>query len=289
VNRILIATDFSADAQRAADHGVALARFFGAPVELVSSVMIPPTALYPGTAALPPDFIETIREQVQERLESMAAELRAEGLTASVHLAWGEPSSALCERAEQVGADLITLGTRGRTGLPHVVLGSVAERTVRMAPCPVLTAHADSPAPGDVATILVPTDFSSHADAALEWVRPVLSKTGARLILLHAYHLPRGLESAALALDERITLAIEAEVERRFEGLRGDAAGELEFVLRRDSPDVAALEVAQEYGADLIVIGTRGRSGLAHVLLGSTAERVIRNSAAPVVSLKASD
>lgn len=288
MRRILIATDFSPHATRAAEHGAAFARLFGAEVELLTSVFLPAMALYPGSIALPEGYLQQLREQTRERLEALARKLRAEGLQVGCVVASEDASASIGVRARESGADLVAMGTRGRSGLPHVLFGSVAERTARLAPCPVLTAHADSPAPGPLRKILVPTDFSEHADAALEWVHPLAQKTGAHLILLHSYHLPRGLEPAALATDESIAEAVTADVERRLEAFRRAAPGcEAQFVLRRDHPDVAALELARQQAVDLIAIGSRGRTGLAHVVLGSTAERIIRGSRVPVVSMHA--
>jgi nucleotide-binding universal stress UspA family protein len=289
MQRILIATDFSSHAQGALDHGLAFARLYAAEVELVTSVFLPSVSPDYGTLDLPAvDYLQAAREQTRERLEALAQPLREEGLRVSCSVVDDEPAPALCARAEKTHADLIVIGTHGRTGLSHVLLGSVAERALRLAPCPVLTVHASCPAPRPIRIILVPTDFSEHADAALAWTRGLARKTGARVVLMHSYYMPPGMQQSARLADEVVGISVTQEVERELDVLTRSIEGcEAEFVVARGNPDTAALDLAEERGADLIVIGTRGRSGLAHVVLGSTAERIIRRAGRPVVSLKA--
>lgn len=283
---ILIATDFSAHAERAAEWGAAIARLLGADVELLAAFHFPPIVPAPGAAALPGDLFERAREGLREQLEERAGALREGGLRVSVCVRQDDPSVAICEHAEEISAELIAMGTRGLSGLRHVVLGSVAERTARTATCPVLTAHSDCPAPGAIRTILVPSDFSTHADAALAWATRLAASTKARVVLEHSYHVPRNLESSVVLTDQGVIDSIAEDVNSRLDRVKSDSGVDADFVLANGHADEAALEVARAQSADLIVIGTRGLTGLGHVLLGSTAERIIRRSAVPVVSLK---
>jgi nucleotide-binding universal stress UspA family protein len=90
---------------------------------------------------IPPDSLTSYREAAAATLETLLEKLRSAGVEGHLHLAPGNAVSVIDEVAREVGADLVVVGTRGRTGLPHVLLGSVAERVVRTAPCPVLTVH----------------------------------------------------------------------------------------------------------------------------------------------------
>jgi nucleotide-binding universal stress UspA family protein len=92
--------------------------------------------------AIPTAFIEEAREAAAAKLDALIRRVATEGVTATSHLSEVPAASAIVDLAEELGADLIVMGTRGHTGLKHVLLGSVAERTLRHAPCSVLTVKA---------------------------------------------------------------------------------------------------------------------------------------------------
>lgn len=145
VGTILVPTDFSPDADRAVETAGELAELFGAKVVVMHAyhVTIPMATPMAGPYVLPEGFYAEIREQATAHVAKIAAELAAKGIEAT-GVAISEPASlAVVSQAESLPADLIVMGTRGLTGLKHVVLGSVAERVVRMAPCPVLTVKAE--------------------------------------------------------------------------------------------------------------------------------------------------
>ena len=93
----------------------------------------------PDEIAIPTEFWAGVRDAATRRVEAAVASARAAGIAVEPHLVEGPPAEAIREVAEQTSADLIVIGTRGHTGLKHVLLGSVAERTLRHAPCAVLT------------------------------------------------------------------------------------------------------------------------------------------------------
>jgi nucleotide-binding universal stress UspA family protein len=139
ITKILVPTDFSSSAAAALDYAAALARRLGAEIHLFHAYHFPTYLIMPEQIATPGDFWESLRSSAAARLEAMRAPLVAAGIDTHLHVMEGAPASAILEAARSLPADLIVMGTRGRTGLKHVALGSVAERTVRMAPCPVLT------------------------------------------------------------------------------------------------------------------------------------------------------
>lgn len=285
--KILVATDFSPHAERALEHGIALARLFGGTVELFSSAYIPPTALAAMATGMSPGLIQEARDETHAKLEAQVARVRAQGLEVTCSSSTDEPSMAICARAREIGADLIATGTRGHTGLAHVVFGSIAERVTRLAHCSVLTAHADSPAAGAYRRVLVPTDFSPDAELALTWARKLVEKTGGKLVVLHSYDLPALLTGGAAFATPTIQQSLQSAARERLDELRKSLPGqEIETVLAHGRPDLSILETAESERIDLIAMGTRGRTGLAHVVMGSTAERVLRRAHQPVVTLK---
>jgi len=133
---ILYPTDFSAGARPAFEVACALASEGGGRV-VVLHVERPPLATLGGTAGVPPLPSEYDRERFWEELK--AIQPARGGITAEHCLEYGEPAAVILKVAQEIGADLIVMGTHGRTGLRRLLMGSVAERVVRKAPCPVLT------------------------------------------------------------------------------------------------------------------------------------------------------
>lgn len=285
VQRILVATDFSPHADRALEWASALAVRFSAELELLSSVFALPLATGTPGYAIPSDYLRGAREAADRRLNELATGLEQRGLRARYTILHEDPSSGICARAKEVGAGLIALGTRGRSGLAHVLLGSVAERVARLAPCPVLTVHAEVLAPRPLRKLLVPMDFSPAAERALRLARELVEPGGV-LVLAHAIPpvMAPGEPETPLA-DPRS----EAWAREEFAKLAPELGGTVaELDLRFGAPDTAVLAAAAAHQVDLIAMGTRGRTGLAHVLLGSVAERVIRRSPLPVITARPS-
>jgi len=289
---ILVGTDFSETAAAALDWAVELARQQGAAIELVHAVTVPPSIPgYVPSAGV--DFQEEVQKAAEARLAATAATLGGRGVEIATRLVPGAPSQVILDRAEETGAVAIVLGTRGLTGLRHLLLGSTAQRVVHGANCPVLSVH-----PGDlgrhreIRTILVPTDFSQDAALAITAAHRLLAslERDARLVLLNVYNLPIEytaygaiptsvdfLQDAGLEAERRLYEAAQA-LQR--EGLT------VETVARQGNPAHAIAEEAEARGADLIAMGTRGVTGLRHLLLGSTAERVVEYAPCPVMTVR---
>ena len=129
---LLVPTDFSPAADRAVDYAAALAVTLEARVTLM-------TATYLGdTPEVHLAYIEKVRAEDKERLEGVRQRIEQAGVSVSALMAYGPPAQQIVETARKRGADLIVMGTHGRTGIQHLLIGSVAERVVRLAPCPVL-------------------------------------------------------------------------------------------------------------------------------------------------------
>jgi nucleotide-binding universal stress UspA family protein len=143
-----------------------------------------------------------------------------------------------------------------------------------------------------VETILVPTDFSSHAEEALAVATELAKTFGARIVVLHAYHLDVPMMSpmaGGYALPENFYADLQAHATARVEKLAGDLATEGVDAVGVAIPEAASLAIvdqAHSLPADLIVMGTRGNTGLKHVVLGSVAERVVRAAPCPVLTVK---
>ena len=291
IKTVVAATDFSEPAEVGLAWAAQVARTHGARLLVVHAVAPPmPVADF---AAPPLTVDQDLREAAQARLEAAVGGEALAGVEAETVLRDGTPAQAVLDVADEVGADLIVVGTRGLTGFRHLLLGSTAERIVQRAKAPVLSVHPGDPPPaGPPRTILVPTDFSEDAQAALEAATDCLglAAEGTRVILLHVYHVPAeyrsyGPTSSFARFTEEVSESFCGRLEELAAPLRaGDR--EVEVVCVQGIPPERIVHEAEERGADLIAMGTHGRSGVAHLLLGSTAERVVQHARCPVLTVR---
>ena len=144
IARILVPTDFGAASDAALGYARALATQFGASITLVHVFEDPFTSgafVGDGTVTMPLDLTEALERAAREQLEVRHAEHAPSLPLSSADLLRGPTAKRIVEHAEKIGADLIVMGTHGRGGLGHLMLGSIAEKVVRTAKCPVLTAR----------------------------------------------------------------------------------------------------------------------------------------------------
>lgn len=142
---LLVAYDFSEDSDAAIGWAQELAGTTGASVHVLHVVRRPLEVLSPYEIPVPETLMAEVRRNAAERLAPVVERLKRSGVSAEAHVREGFTADAIVVEARSLRADLIVMGTRGLTGLKHVLLGSVAERTMHHAPCPVVTVKADSP------------------------------------------------------------------------------------------------------------------------------------------------
>ena len=201
----------------------------------------------------------------------------------------GVPAVEILRVAEDLGADLIALGTEGLTGIPRIIMGSVAEAVLRRASRPVLVMRAGThlSKPGqEPRRILHPTDFSEESRAALSVARELARDLGIGLVLLHV--LPAGGKAPGIVpptVDVTATRDALDLMQRLTDG--ADLKSPIQTALRQGETGAEILQAAKAAECDLIVMGTHGRSGLGRLLLGSVAEAVIHRAPCPVISVKA--
>ena len=290
---IILTTDLSDAARAAFPPAVDLARRFGARIDLVHVLENAPGG--PGDA---PGAGRTLRDELERRLRDLSRDGVFEGV-AAVHpqVIEGYGAGAVARFAEAGGQDLIVAATHGRSGVPHLLLGSFVEKLVRTAPCPVLTWRAGAGRTGGpfhVRRILYPHDFSELSGAALDAVRFFAASFDAEVDLFHVLareFVPLVLhEESAGMWHEAPQLWKEAR-EWSMEELRRLAGTRLaEHRVRIDcatgSPAAEIVRQASKTDADLVVLATHGRGGIAHALAGSVAERVVRASPCPTLTVR---
>ena len=140
--KILVPIDFSDHSSAALDLAIDVARTYGATLHLLHCYPIDPGAISPYGIVIPEGFDRDVREAAGNQLARWADKAAAANVAVEQHLSSMFPAEVIARTAEEIGADLIVMGTRGLSGLKHVLLGSIAERVLRLAPCPVLTVKA---------------------------------------------------------------------------------------------------------------------------------------------------
>jgi nucleotide-binding universal stress UspA family protein len=288
--RILVPTDFSKPSDAALAHARSLAESTGATLHVLHVVdnMFLRTVL-----ADPRDYETAALKQLQDRVP---VEDRGAPAILVVERS-DEPADEITSYARTHDIELIVMGTHGRGRMAHLLLGSVAEKVARTAPCPVLTMR-DNPLTSSAKglRILVPTDFSPSSDAALGWAKRLAAKLRGSVRMLHV------IENPAVAPSFGSELFVPEPPGMQTDRTR-DARIQLSRRILADSRSRVAVTgdviqgpvgamitaYAGDAGFDVIVMGTRGRGGLAHLLMGSIAESVIRTAHCPVLTVKSSD
>jgi nucleotide-binding universal stress UspA family protein len=144
IRRILVPTDFSDASTGALQMAIELAQRFGARITLFHAHQVPSYVFPEGMMPVSPPVLQDLEQSIGLELTRLAAGVESAGVPVDHHQALGVPFAEVCRYAEEMHADLIVMGTHGRTGLRHVLLGSTAEKVVRKAPCPVLTVRPEA-------------------------------------------------------------------------------------------------------------------------------------------------
>ncbi|MBX7187739.1 MAG: universal stress protein [Vicinamibacteria bacterium] len=295
--RILLPTDFSGFSFQALRHALALTRKFKARLRVVHVVQ----DLYSRGDAKPafpgPDAADARRMAERETHAFMTA-AREAGIDYETQIREGNPWREIQAAAEEMPADLVIMGTHGRSGAERFLLGSVAEKLVHRLPCPVMTVRHDDGAAwegqGLIRRILCATDFSENSERAFHLSLALASSLGAKVTLLHAIeHMP-DLGEARYRMVVPDVKPLLSEIERTASERLERAAA---LPARWAGVDVTArlgagracdeiVRVALDEGAGLIVIGAQRHGLLEHVLSGSNAQQVIRSANCAVLTVR---
>jgi nucleotide-binding universal stress UspA family protein len=296
--RILCPIDFSNASKHAIDQAVVVSGYFKSRITALH-VLAPLSVAAPGVAmGAPPEQDEL--DRVRRLTTGEFAGAIAQGIPLHVLIDVGQPAGVILECASKLPADLIVMGTHGTSGFQHLVLGSVAEKVLRRARCPVLTvpprSHAASRLP--FKRLLCAVDFSDASLAAVRWAVSLSQESGAALTLLHVLEWPWDEPPAPamedLPLEQGIALAefrrySEQSAKKRLESLMPESSrggGEITARLRSGKPYVQILDVAAHEQTDLIVVGLHGRNPIDLALFGSTTNQIVRQATCPVLTLR---
>lgn len=277
-DRILVPVDGSDLATAALDHALEFATARDATVSLLSVA----DTNEPSQTRLGTDVVDVLEREGEATVSDARERAEEYDVTVTTDVVQGIPHEAIVEYAATRDIDLVVMGTHGRDGLERYVLGSVAERVVNTAPMPVLTVPAVADAPTyPYRSVLVPTDGSDHAMAAVGMGADVAIRHDATL------HLLAVLEDSILgAIGDRTERESQAnELLEDAESIARDAGlGDVVTAVESGSVPREITSYADSAGIDLVVMGTHGRTGLDQRLLGSITERVLRTASVPVLT-----
>jgi nucleotide-binding universal stress UspA family protein len=296
IDHVLCPIDFSESSTHALEQAAAVASWYKA--RLIALHVYSPLVPVPGLPVddVPGPELQRARNEATAFVESVLGSRTA----ANVFVEVGQPVRSILEQASRLPADLIVMGTHGVSGFERLLLGSVTEKILRKATCPVLTvpprAHVTSRLP--FARVLCAVDFSEWSVAAVELASSLAQQSGAALELLHVVEwpweeppaplfadLPREQAAALLEFRRYVT----ASATRRLESLvPAETRHRCAMTTRicHGKPYVEILRVAADAAADLIVLGVHSRTLIDVAMFGSTTNHVVRRATCPVVTLR---
>lgn len=294
IRRILCPIDLSDVSRRLLDHTRILAGWYGARITVLhvcNPIVIPATDLAFAGAMPPPILADEERENARQQVVEAIG--RAGAADVDVTIDSGHPARAIVACASALPADLIVIGTHGIGGFEHLVLGSVTEKVLRKAVCPVMTVPPSVQRTSTLPfkRLVCPVDFSEPSLAALELALSLAREGDAALTILHVFERAADDEPRAnrsIVAPEYVR-EVEADFTARLHALVPVNLGDSCRPNTRTAhgkPYQEILGLAAETGADLIVMGVHGRTALDQLLFGSTTNQVVRRATCPVLTLR---
>ncbi len=296
IHNILFARDFSPSAEHAAPLAVRIAHETKALLHVLYAEVLHGDPWNPSDHPL--SLLDTLKARAREATESQQAETFDPANVRMKHVMVRgiAPAPAILDYARDNNIDLIVMGTHGRRGIRRALLGSVAEEVVRHASCPVLTVRQvarDVPAL-EVRTILVPIDFTPHAEQSLREAKALASLFGARLLVFHvveerlhpAFYSP--VLQSVYDVQPNINAQSLARLKELYYATEGPDAP-CAFAVRYGIAADEILQYAHECESDLIIMTPHQRTGVDRFLTGSVTETVVRRAPCPVLTLNQED
>jgi nucleotide-binding universal stress UspA family protein len=296
LTRILCPVDFSDASTHAVEQATVLGGGYRSRITALH--VLEPSMRDMTGVDIPPKGSAAVGALRDKASEAFAA-ATAQGLEVDVVIDVGSPADIILEHAKGLPADLIVMGTHGTSGFQRLVLGSVTERVLRRAPCPVLTIppRAESSSELPFARVLCAVDFSEASLDAVTTALGLAQDSRAVLTLLHVMEWPweeppaptlEGLPAEQGFALEEFRRYVERSAKDRLNSLvpGSTSPSQVTTRLRNGKPYVQILHVAAEERSDLIVLGVRGRNPLDEALFGSTTNQVVRRASCPVLTVR---
>jgi nucleotide-binding universal stress UspA family protein len=290
VKLILCPIDFSEFSVRAYHHALSLAEHYRAKLVALHIVELFrfPSVGFAASAELYDEFCQAVRESGKEQLQEFVKNHTHDEIQPELVVHQGIAPDSILSFAQAQKKDVIVMGTHGRRGYDRLMLGSVTDRVMRRAPCPVLAVCKphDSMAAGKerghvhhLSRILFCTDFSENSERALNYAISATAEYDAELTLLHVLEevpSPAKTEEAIAAATEQLDKLIPLE---------GRKTLKIKTAVRIGKPYRQIIQLALETQIDMVVMGVRGRGALDLAVFGSTTYRVMQLGPCPVLAV----
>jgi universal stress protein E len=293
--RILVAVDFSAHSEAALQQAIWLARTQGARVVLAHTLPDLREVAHRASALAKLDLLQgdgelfqnEIRQASDGKMRRMIEEHRASDLDIKYETLLGDPFVELIHAVQSERYDLVLAGSRGMAAWKQILVGSTATRLVRKCPASVWIVKAEHVGPPKV--VLATTDFSDVSWKAVEQGLSIAQQAQAAFHLLHVIdERDTHVEIAASTIRKEINVAVEKRLNHALESMQIDRT-QIELHLALGTPWKEISRLSQHLNVDLIAMGTVGRSGIQGLLLGNTAEKVLRTCDCSILTVKPSE
>lgn len=290
--RILLATDGSMEAELAADAALGLAGKSGSELHVVHVLVLPMYTSDP--ANFDAGFRRQLEKRSRTRLSDLVSRIESSGGTVDdTHLGVGRADAVILQKAEEVGAGLIVIGSRGIGAMRRTLMGSVSDSVVRHAHCPVLVVRGEPLA--FPTKVLLATDGSEEANLAASTAVEISNSTASELHVVYAEPVPYAYEFAAweslppdlpASINEAAQEDASTKLDEQVQKVR-EAGGEIAGAhARAGHPDAEIVGLAGKLGAGLVVMGSRGLGPLKRALMGSVSDSVVHHSPCPVLVVR---
>lgn len=284
IETIVCPTDLSEASLEAVPLATRMARLHGADLHLLHIHLLHAITRTEADVPFPGE------DEARAELESSADEIQWSRVEHEIRRGINAAPTIL-EYADERGADLLVMGSHGRRGFRRLLLGSVTEEVVRVAPCPVLVVRnrPEKPAPREVDRIIAPVDFSVSTSRLIDAARELASAFDVPLELLHAVEpIPYAQMSYPISVDhEDLRAHADKRLQSYADGIELARGVDARTVI--GMADQVIIEAAERSAGPMVVMSSHGHSGLARALLGSTAERLLRHAPCPVMIVKDRD
>ncbi|GAB3697888.1 universal stress protein [Halorubrum pallidum] len=285
LDRILFPTDGSDGASEAFEHVLDLAADHAATVHVLNVA----DTTHDSVTRIGGDVVDVLEREGESFVAELADRAADRGVSVVTDVVQGGVEATIVAYAAERDVDLIAMSTRGRTGLDHLLLGSTTERVLRRSSVPVLSVR-----PGDATTrypyrnVLVATDGSDHADAAVERAAALAVATGATVHALSVVDVG-AVGSEAYSGVGALVDSAEETVAAAADTAATEGVDTVEAVEIAASASGGIRSYVADHDIDLVALGTRGRSGVERYLLGSVAEQTVRTAPVPALIVPGPD
>jgi len=287
-SKILVPIDFSPFSDYATDYAIFLAQKYDAQISLFHVIVLYEADVDEEAHVKQlEEIIKRKEENTNELFERHRQKFLNKNLNINSQITRGiSPANTILEYIDEHNYDLVLMGTHGRTGIKNWIYGSVTEKVVRLSKIPVMTIHIN-PVNIQIKKILVPVDFSENSRDGIQEAIKIANDFNADIEFIHVIeqHLQPSFHVVGIESVFAINPDLKKITSEKLEEFCGKQEIKSTYTILEGTAHQTISDYTSDCGADLIIMSTRGYTGLDHLLIGSTTERVVRVSQCPVLTV----